>query len=37
MKIEKVIEELQKIDAEFGNLDVMWRDGANEESEKIDK
>ena len=35
MKIEKVIEELQKIHAEFGNLDVMWWDGANEEGENI--
>ena len=35
MKIEKVIEELQKIHAEFGNLDVRWWDGANEEGENI--
>ena len=35
MKIEKVIEELQKIHAEFGNLDVMWWDGANEAGENI--
>ena len=35
MKIEKVIEELQKIHDEFGNLDVMWWDGANEEGENI--
>ena len=35
MKIEKVIEELQKIHAEFGNLDVMWWDDANEEGDNI--
>ena len=35
MKIEKVIEELQKIHDEFGNIDVMWWDGANEEGENI--
>lgn len=35
MNIEKVIEELQKIHEEFGNLDVMWWDGANEEGENI--
>ena len=35
MKIEKVIEELQKIHDEFGNIDVMWWDGANEAGENI--
>lgn len=35
MKIEQVIKELQKIHAEFGNLDVMWWDGANEEGKNI--
>ena len=35
MKIEKVIEELQKIHAEYGNINVMWWDSANEEGENI--
>ena len=35
MKIEKVIEELQKIHAEYGNIDVLWWDSANEAGENI--
>ena len=35
MKIEKVIEELQKIHAEYGNIDVLWWDSANDAGENI--
>ena len=35
MKIEKVIEELQKIHAEYGNIDVLLWASANEASENI--